>query len=161
MTNTLSSDALINGVAHVMLTVSQEDWDECKQFYAAFCSFVGMHNVFDTDEWLYYVGCRMALGIRKSPSHKATKFDQEAPGLHHVCLRCYTKEGVDEIHGFLVFLKRKFSSLQIIRQPEEGPWANGYYSILWECPAGIRLECNYVPGKGLLADAKPKLKASL
>ena len=35
----------------------------------------------------------------------------------------------------------------------EGPFAPGYYSVLFEDPDGIRLEANFVPGKGLLASA--------
>jgi hypothetical protein len=38
----------------------------------------------------------------------------------------------------------------IVHPPEEGPWAAGYYSVLFEDPDGIRLEVNYVPGKGNL-----------
>jgi len=33
---------------------------------------------------------------------------------------------------------------------EEGPWAPGYYSILFEDPDGVRVEVNHVPGKGHL-----------
>lgn len=36
--------------------------------------------------------------------------------------------------------------------PEEGGWAPGYYSVLFEDPIGTRLEVNHVPGKGVLAD---------
>ena len=38
----------------------------------------------------------------------------------------------------------------IVHPPEEGAWAPGYYSVLFEDPDGIRLEMNFVPGKGLL-----------
>ena len=38
----------------------------------------------------------------------------------------------------------------IVHGPEEAMWAPGYYSILFEDPDGIRLEINFVPGKGLL-----------
>ena len=41
---------------------------------------------------------------------------------------------------------------EIVRVPEEGPWAPGYYSLSFRDPEGIRLEVNHVPGKGLLAD---------
>ena len=41
---------------------------------------------------------------------------------------------------------------KIVHPPEEGQWAPGYYSVLFEDPDGIRLELNFVPGKGLLAD---------
>ena len=39
-----------------------------------------------------------------------------------------------------------------MRAPEEGQWAPGYYSVLFEDPCGTRIEVNYIPGKGLLAD---------
>ena len=38
----------------------------------------------------------------------------------------------------------------IVHPPEEGAYAPGYYSLLFEDPDGIRLEINFVPGKGLL-----------
>ena len=38
----------------------------------------------------------------------------------------------------------------IVRGPEEGTWAPGYYSVLFEDPDGIRLEVNFVPGAGVL-----------
>jgi hypothetical protein len=40
----------------------------------------------------------------------------------------------------------------IVRGPMEGNWAPGYYYVLFEDPDGIRLEVNFVPGPGLLAD---------
>jgi hypothetical protein len=40
----------------------------------------------------------------------------------------------------------------IVRGPMEGSWAPGYYYVLFEDPDGIRLEVNFVPGAGLLAD---------
>ena len=41
-----------------------------------------------------------------------------------------------------------------VHAPVDGPWAPGYYSILFEDPDGIRLEANFVPGKGNLAVIK-------
>jgi hypothetical protein len=41
---------------------------------------------------------------------------------------------------------------RIVRAPQPGPWAPGYYSVLFEDPAGVRLEANFVPGKGVLAE---------
>ena len=40
----------------------------------------------------------------------------------------------------------------IVRGPLEGSWAPGYYYVLFEDPDGIRLEVNFVPGAGLLAE---------
>ena len=36
--------------------------------------------------------------------------------------------------------------------PKDGVWAPGHYYVLFEDPDGIRLEVNFVPGKGLLED---------
>ena len=63
-----------------------------------------------------------------------------------VCLRARERGDIDEIHGFL-----KTIGAKIVHAPEDGPWAPGYYSVLFEDPDGIRLEVNHVPGKGLLA----------
>jgi hypothetical protein len=41
---------------------------------------------------------------------------------------------------------------KIIHAPEEGPWAPEYYSVLFEDPAGVRLEINHIPGRGVLEE---------
>ena len=40
----------------------------------------------------------------------------------------------------------------IVRGLLEGTWASGYYYVLFEDPDGIRLEVNFVPGAGVLAE---------
>ena len=40
----------------------------------------------------------------------------------------------------------------IVRGPQDGPRAPGHYYVLFEDPDGIRLEVNFVPGAGILAD---------
>ena len=45
--------------------------------------------------------------------------------------------------------KTKALGVPIIRAPQEDGWAPGYYSILFEDPDGVRLEINFVPGKGV------------
>ena len=72
-------------------------------------------------------------------------FDQGRCGLHHLCFRMRTREDVDELHRFLQGI-----DAHIVHGPQEDGWAPGYYSILFEDPDGIRLEANFVPGKGLL-----------
>jgi len=37
-----------------------------------------------------------------------------------------------------------------VHKPEEAQFAPCYYSVLFEDPDGIRLEANFVPGRGLL-----------
>jgi catechol 2,3-dioxygenase-like lactoylglutathione lyase family enzyme len=68
-------------------------------------------------------------------------------GLHHVCFRARAREDVDAAHAFA----REIGA-RIVHAPEAGPWAPGYYSVLFEDPDGIRLEVNFVPGRGLLAE---------
>ena len=54
---------------------------------------------------------------------------------------------MDTLYAFLRELDTK-----IVHPPEDGPWAPGYYSVLFEDPDGTRLEMNHVPGKGLLQE---------
>lgn len=136
----------INGMAHVVLTVSA--WDKCRAFYQAFLPFLGLKQVFDTGDFIYYVGGRTAVGLRRCEDRLAnTRFVQGELGLHHLCFRCRSKEDVDSAYEFL-----KGQDVAMIRTPEEGPWAPGYYSILFEDPAGMRIEMNYVPGKGVIEE---------
>jgi predicted lactoylglutathione lyase len=55
------------------------------------------------------------------------------------------REDVDTLYGFL-----QQTGATIVHPPEDGPFAPGYYSVLFEDPDGVRLECNFVPGRGLL-----------
>jgi catechol 2,3-dioxygenase-like lactoylglutathione lyase family enzyme len=71
---------------------------------------------------------------------------QTRTGLHHVCFRARERADVDAVHRLLLEM-----GATIVHPPEEGAWAPGYYSVLFEDPCGIRLEVNHVPGKGLLA----------
>ena len=48
----------------------------------------------------------------------------------------------------------------IDRGPMLGDFAPGYYYIVFEDPDGIRLEVNFVPGKGLLAGKDGPLSPS-
>ena len=134
----------INGMAHVILTVSQ--WDKAHAFYGELLPFLGLTKVYDGNNFLYHVGGRTAVGISApSAEHEGAAFEQKRVGLHHLCFRARERADVDELHAFLATLDAK-----IIRAPREDQWAPGYYSILFEDPDGIRLELNHVPGKGLL-----------
>jgi catechol 2,3-dioxygenase-like lactoylglutathione lyase family enzyme len=133
-------------VAHVILTVSQ--WDECRPFYEALLSFLGLKRVFSGRDSIYFVGGRTAVGVgRCDEQHSSDRFTQGSVGLHHICFRARSRADVDGVYAFLQERKAK-----MIHPPEEGPWAPGYYSVLFEDPAGVRLEINHVPGKGLLEE---------
>ena len=134
----------INGIAHVMLTVS--NFEACLPFYEELLVFLGLRPVIKADGMLYCVGGRTAVGIMKADEqYRSERFVQPRVGLHHVCFRARERADVDAVHDLLV--KR---GAKIVHAPEDGPWAPGYYSVLFEDPDGIRLEVNHVPGKGLL-----------
>ncbi|MHB8382189.1 MAG: VOC family protein [Candidatus Binataceae bacterium] len=134
----------VNGMAHVMLTVS--NFERCKPFYEKLLPYLGLKPVMSNDQILYCVGGRTAMGImRGDDAYRAEHFVQARVGLHHACFRARERKDIDEAYGFLKTLGAK-----IVHPPEEGSWAPGYYSVLFEDPDGIRLEINHVPGKGLL-----------
>jgi catechol 2,3-dioxygenase-like lactoylglutathione lyase family enzyme len=137
----------INGVAHIFLTVS--NFEACQPFYERLLTFLGLRPVINVDGMLYCVGGRTAVGVvRAEDAHRDQRFVQFRVGLHLLCFRARERADVDTLHQFLLEQGAK-----IVHPPEEGVWAPGYYSVLFEDPDGIRLEMNYVPGKGLLADA--------
>src|SRR5262249_366336 len=130
-----------------MLTVS--NFEACQPFYRKLLSHLGLKPVIDFDGMLYCVGGRTAVGIQRGDAaFDKERFVQQRVGLHHFSFRARERADGDNLHEFLVQLGAK-----IVHPPEEGPWAPGYYSVLFEDPDGIRLEMNYVPGKGLLAEA--------
>lgn len=134
----------INGVAHVMLTVT--DYDRARDFYGKLLPHLGLKPVIDGDGFFYCVGGRTAVGISRCDSrYDGERFQQRRIGLHHVCFRAREREDVDALHAFLPGI-----GATIVHPPEEASWAPGYYSVLFEDPDGIRIELNHVPGKGLL-----------
>jgi catechol 2,3-dioxygenase-like lactoylglutathione lyase family enzyme len=134
----------INGVAHVFLTVS--DLSRSRTFYARLLPFLGMQPVMDSPEIFYCVGGRTGLGLRSCTAEfRGEAFNQHRVGLHHLCLRARSREDVDSAYELLLAMNAR-----ILRPPREDQWAPGYYSILFEDPDGIRLEINFVPGRGLL-----------
>jgi catechol 2,3-dioxygenase-like lactoylglutathione lyase family enzyme len=137
----------INGVAHVILRVTRVR--ECIAFYDRLMPFLGLDPVEPrSEEFVYYVGGRTALAIRAAdPEHAGVPHVETGPGLDHLCFRARRREDVDALHAFL-----KEIDADIVRAPEDGPWAPGYYSLSFRDPEGIRLELNHVPGSGLLAD---------
>ena len=136
----------INGIAHTQLTVSR--FEECERFYGELCTFFEMKEVFKTPDLHYWVGGRTGLAIsRCDPQYEHERFVQRRVGLHHICFRARQREDVDRVHELLVKM-----GATIVHPPEDGTWAPGYYSLLFEDPDGIRLEVNFIPGKGNFAE---------
>ena len=134
----------VNGIAHIQLTVA--NGEACLPFWEKLCHFLKMETLVRNDTTIYCIGSRTGILVRQVPDGGDTSaFDQNRPGLHHLCFRARSKEDIDSINQFLVEeLRPKF-----IHGPEDGShFAPGYYSILFEDPDGIRVEFNYVPGRG-------------
>ena len=90
----------INGIAHVMLTVS--NFEACLPFYQRLLPFLGMKPVIDADGMLYCVGGRTAVGIvRAEDARQHERFVQLRVGLHHLCFRARTREDVDALKGVM------------------------------------------------------------
>src|SRR5437763_7644963 len=113
----------INGMAHVILTVSR--FDLARAFYGALLPRLGMTPVFDGEKFFYCVGGRTAIGIEPcDPAHAGERFVQQRIGLHHLCLRARSREDVDKCAALL-----REMNATIVRGPEESTWAPGYYSV--------------------------------
>ncbi len=139
----------INGTAHFVLTVSQ--FELAQEFYGELLPFLGLTKVYDGNDFLYHVGGRTAVGVRRcAPEFAGERFQHNRVGLHHACFRARSREDVDA-----VAVKLQQMGAVIDRGPVDAHWMDGYYYIVFEDPDGIRLEVNYVPGKGLLAGEKP------
>ncbi len=141
----------LNGIAHIQLTV--RDVARSRPFYFRLLhELFGMVIQYDDPGTFYCIGGRTGVLIRAAAAeHRNTAFDQWRVGLHHFCFRLRSREDIDTLHQALSEM-----GAAIVRAPEGGPWAPGYYSVLFEDPDGIRLEANYVPGTGNLAVIKDK-----
>jgi catechol 2,3-dioxygenase-like lactoylglutathione lyase family enzyme len=140
----------INGIAHVQLSVT--DLARSRAFYLPLFALFEMTVIADTEHVFYGVGGRTGICLSPAdPEHRGDRFAQRQVGLHHLCFRLRSREDIDELHRFLVA-----QGARVVHAPEDGPWAPGYYSVLFEDPDGIRLEANFVPGKGHLAEGGPR-----
>src|SRR3974377_673719 len=115
----------INGMAHVILTVSQ--FDAPRTFYRKLLPEFGMKPVHDGDKLFYCVGARTAIGIQPcDPALTGDRFVQQRVGLHHLCLRARSREDVDRCATLLNEM-----NATIVRGPMAGTWAPGYYYVLF------------------------------
>jgi hypothetical protein len=84
----------INGMAHVILTVSR--FEIAREFSRKLLPEFGMKPVFDGEKLFYCVGARTAIGIEPcDPALAGERFVQQRVGLHHLCLRARSREDVD------------------------------------------------------------------
>ena len=137
----------MNGIAHIAINVS--NFEKCNGFYRQLLEFLEMKLIYDSSDVIYGVGSRTGILVSAAAEEfRDESFHQTRIGLHHICFRARSEADVDGLHEFLLGIGAK-----IVHAPEAGRWAPGYYSVLFEDPDGIRLEANYVPGKGNLDPA--------
>jgi catechol 2,3-dioxygenase-like lactoylglutathione lyase family enzyme len=138
----------VNGIAHIQLTVN--DPERCIPFWEKLCHFLEMTTLIKGDGVVYCIGSRTGILVRGAPSDRdRVRYDQDRAGLHHFSFRARSREDVDAIYRFLV----DELDAHIVHPPEEAShFAPGYYSVLFEDPDGIRVEVNFVPGKGHLGE---------
>jgi catechol 2,3-dioxygenase-like lactoylglutathione lyase family enzyme len=145
----------INGVAHTFVTAS--NFEASVAFYRQFLPFLGMQVVAESADSFYCVGGRTGFGVRRpAPEFAGARFEQGRVGMHHHCFRARERGDIDQAHAFLISIGAK-----IVHGPQEDAFAPGYYSVLFEDPDGIRLEINYVPGRGLFDTPSQKVGQSL
>jgi catechol 2,3-dioxygenase-like lactoylglutathione lyase family enzyme len=109
----------VNGMAHVILTVSQ--WEKARAFYGELLPFLGLQKVYDGNNFLYHVGGPTAVGIQRcAEEHGKERFVANRVGLHHLCLRARSRENVDQVAA-----KLRAMGAYIDRGPMEGDWAPG------------------------------------
>ena len=134
----------MNGIAHIALVVP--NLEKCRSFYRSLFAFLEMKLIYDNESMVYGVGSRTGILIRQAEAeYSHEEIEQGKVGIHHYCFRARSREDIDGLYEFLLGTEAK-----IVREPEEGSWAPGYYSVLFEDPVGIRIEANFVPGKGNL-----------
>ena len=133
----------LNGIAHIQLTVN--DAARCVLFWEKLCNFLDMKTLIRGEGIVYCIGSRTGVLVRGGGRGGA--FDQDRAGLHHFCFRARQREDVDAVYRFLI----DELGAHIVHPPEDGEqFAPGYYSLLFEDPEGIRVEVNFVPGRGHL-----------
>ncbi len=136
----------LNGIAHIQLTVN--DPERCVPFWEQLCHFFEMKTLIKGEGVVYCIGSRTGILVRGAPKDKRdARFDQDRAGLHHFCFRARSREDVDAVGRFAA----EVLYAKMIHPAEQGSqFAPGYYSVLFEDPDGIRVEVNFVPGKGHL-----------
>jgi catechol 2,3-dioxygenase-like lactoylglutathione lyase family enzyme len=131
-------------MAHIQLTVA--DMERSVPFYERLLHFLDMKTIVNGPGFFYCIGGRTGVAISPAdPEFRDQSFHQRRPGLHHFCFRTRSREDVDAIYQLALEL-----SATIVHPPREDGFAPGYYSVLFEDPDGIRIEANFVPGKGHL-----------
>ena len=84
-------------------------------------------------------GVGASLGIREAQSSGTV--DRYAIGLHHIAFEASSREMVDERYEWA-----RDKGLEIENEPQEWPYAPGYYATFFHDPDGLKLEVVFVPG---------------
>ena len=138
----------INGIAHTQITVT--NFEKCLPFYKQLFALFEMQEMYVGDNYYYCIGGRTGFGVSAcAPEFADETFQQTRIGLHHICFRMRKREDVDVLAARVT----EFGGTVVRPPAQQDHWAPGMYSVLFEDPDGIRLEANFIPGKGHLENA--------
>ena len=85
-----------------------------------------------SQDFVYYVGGRTALGIRRAePAQAGIAHVEAAPGIDHLCFRARSREDVDAVHALLLRI-----GADIVRPPRGGPVGAGLLLAVVPRPRG-------------------------
>ena len=118
----------VNGIAHIQMTAIEP---ASVPFWEKLCHFLEMKTLIKADDMIYCIGSRTGILVRVDPEARGRgRFDQNRAGLHHLCFRARQREDVDAIARFVT----EELGAQVVHPAEDGAWAPGYYSVLFEFP---------------------------
>ena len=138
----------VNGIAHIQVSVNR--FEECIAFYDHVMPYLGLQAVHRSEEFVYYVGGRTGYNVsRADPQYAGERHVATRSGLHHVCFRARSRGDIDELYGFMQGI-----GATMVRAPEEGPWAPGYYSLSFRTRMGSGSRSTMFPARASLLRAR-------
>jgi catechol 2,3-dioxygenase-like lactoylglutathione lyase family enzyme len=85
-------------------------------------------------------GVGASVSLREARSPAGAPYDRYSVGLHHLAFEALSRDVVDERLRWA-----RDQGLEIENEPQEWPYAPGYYAGFFHDPDGIKLEVLHVP----------------
>ena len=117
-------------------------------FWERLCHFFEMKTLIKNETMVYCIGSRTGVLVREAPPEKRERALRPEPGW--ACTTSASARGRASTSTRSTASSSSELGAKIVHPPEEAGFAPGYYSVLFEDPDGIRVEVNFVPGRGHL-----------
>ena len=135
----------LNGIAHIQLTAN--DAARSLPFWERLCHFFEMKTLIKNETMVYCIGSRTGVSCAKRRPRSAVRASTRTRWAS-------TTSASARVRASTWTRSTASSSTSCARRsctrPQEDGFAPGYYSVLFEDPDGIRVEVNFVPGRGHL-----------